>query len=225
MKTDAMAVLFKHLLVVAGVGLASLHVAWAGGINVTALNKAGDPMADVVVYAVPLDAAQNSAVNAQPGAKAEVSSVAQDHLQFTPYVTVVRAGTEVRFPNFDKIEHHVKSFSPAKEFEIKPYEKVTPPPVLFDKSGLVVVYCLIHEWMRAYIYVVDTPYFSKSEAAGTAALDGLPPGNYQIRAWHPDMGAIKPPLQQSIKVGADGVQQVKFDFDFIPKKRKPAKTS
>lgn len=213
-----MAILFKHLLAIAGVGLASLHAAWAGGINAAAFNKSGEPMADVVLYAVPLDA--------QPApSKADFSTVAQDHLQFTPYVTVVRTGTEVRFPNYDKIEHHVKSFSPAKEFEIKPYEKVTPPPILFDKSGVVVVYCLIHEWMRAYVYVVDTPYFGKSEAAGTVALDSLPPGNYQIRAWHPDMGTIKPPLQQTVKLGADGVQQVKFDFDFIPKKRKPAKTS
>jgi hypothetical protein len=39
------------------------------------------------------------------------------------------------------------------------------------------------------------------------------------------MGSIKPPLQQTVKIAADGMQQLKFDFDFIPKKRKPAKTN
>ncbi len=220
MKTHAIAMLFKTMLAIAGVGLVSCSAAWAGGVNAAAFAKSGEPMSDVVIYAVPLDA------HALPSAvKAEVSTVAQDHLQFTPYVTAVRVGSEVRFPNYDKIEHHVKSFSPAREFEIKPYEKVTPPPVVFDKTGVVVIYCLIHEWMRAYVYVVDTPYFGKSEAAGTVALDSLPPGNYEIRAWHPDMGTIKPPLLQTVKLGENGVQQVKFDFDFIPKKRKPAKTS
>ncbi|HEX8956761.1 MAG TPA: methylamine utilization protein [Burkholderiaceae bacterium] len=221
MKTDAIAIRCKHLLAIAGIGWASLHAAWAGGINATVLSKAGEPMPDVVVYAVPQD---SQAARPAPS-KPDISTVAQDNLQFTPYVTAVRLGSEVRFPNYDQIEHHVKSFSPAKEFEIKPYEKVTPPPVLFDKTGVVVVYCLIHEWMRAYVYVVDTPYFGKSEAAGTVALDSLPPGNYQIRAWHPDMGAIKPPLQQTVRIGNNGMQQVKFEFDFIPKKRKPAKTS
>ncbi len=216
MKTGAMAILFKTLLAIAGVGMASCS-AWAGGINVTAHSKAGDAMSDVVVYAVPLD-------TPMPALKSDTSTVAQEHLQFTPYVTVLRTGSEARFPNYDNLDHHVKSFSPVKEFEIKPAKKGAPP-VKFDKPGVVVVYCLIHEWMRAYVYVVDTPYFAKTEAAGTVALDSLPPGNYEVRAWHPDMGTIKPPLRQTMKVGVDGVQQVKFDFDFIPKKRKPAKTS
>ena len=151
--------------------------------------------------------------------------VAQDHLQFSPYVTPIRVGSEIRFPNHDKVEHHVKSFSAAKEFEIKPYEKLTPPPVLFDKTGVVVIYCLIHEWMRSYVYVVDTPYFATTDATGHVSLDNLPPGNYEIRAWHPDMGSIKPPLLQTVKIAADVGQQIKFDFDFIPKKRKPAKTT
>ncbi|MBV8636230.1 MAG: methylamine utilization protein [Burkholderiaceae bacterium] len=215
MKTGTMAGLFKYLSAITAAGLASC--AWAGSINVTAHSKAGDPMADAVIYAMPLD-------TALPPLKFDTSSVAQEHLQFTPYVTVLRTGSEARFPNLDNIDHHVKSFSPAREFEIKPADKGAPP-IKFDKPGVVVVYCLIHEWMRAYVYVVETPYFGKSEAAGTVALDNLPPGNYELRAWHPDMGTIKPPLQQTVKIGADGVQQVKFDFDFIPKKRKPARTS
>ena len=212
------AILFNTLLAIAAAG--PVCGAWAGTIDAAAFAKSGEPMSDAVIYAVPLDARP-------PGqaARADAPTVAQDHLQFTPYVTVVQTGSEVRFPNYDKIEHHVKSFSPAKEFEIKPYEKVTPPPVLFDKTGVVVIYCLIHEWMRAYVYVVDTPYFGKSEAAGTVALADLPPGTYELRAWHPDMGTIKPPLRQTVRLGADGAQQVKFDFDFNPRKRKPAKTS
>ena len=204
-------------LVTAGLLAMSSSLAWAGGISATAYNKSGEAMSDVVVYAIAQDA------HAAAQAKSDISTIAQDHLQFTPYVTAVRLGSEIRFPNYDKVEHHVKSFSPAKEFEIKPYEKTTPPPVLFDKTGVIVIYCLIHEWMRAYVYVVDTPYFAKTEANGQVNLDGLPPGNYEIRAWHPDMGTIKPPLQQVVKITAEGAQQVKFDFDFMPKKRKPVK--
>jgi plastocyanin len=171
----------------------------------------------VVIFATPLDHPIPAAV------KVETPIIAQQNMQFTPYVSVVRVGTEVKFPNYDKIEHHVKSFSPAKEFEIKPYQKVTPPPVLFDKSGIIVVYCLFHEWMRAYVMVVDTPYFGKSDASGVVSLESLPEGKYEIRAWHPDMGYIKPPLLQTVNVASQGMQQIKFNFDFVPKKRKAAK--
>jgi len=191
--------------------------AWAGTVSAVALSKTGDIMSDVVIFATPVDHPIPAAV------KVDAPIIAQQNMQFTPYVSVVRVGTEVKFPNYDKIEHHVKSFSPAKEFEIKPYQKVTPPPVLFDKSGIIVVYCLFHEWMRAYVMVVDTPYFGKSDTSGMVSLDGLPEGKYEIRAWHPDMGYIKPPLLQTVNVASQGAQQIKFNFDFVPKKRKAAK--
>jgi plastocyanin len=192
--------------------------AWGGGISATATDKGGAKMADVVVYATPVGGASIPAADAL-----ETVTIAQDQLQFSPYVTAIRTGTAIKFPNYDKIEHHVKSFSSAKEFEIKVYEKGTPPPVVFDKPGVVIVYCMFHGWMRAYVMVVDTPYFATAEASGAVNLDKLKEGLYEVRAWHPDMGAVKPVLMQTVKVGANGTHEVAFDFDFIAKKRKPAK--
>lgn len=206
-------------LLVASLSALPVAPSWAGTISAAALSKAGEPMPDVVVYATP------SGAKPPPADRVAAETIAQDHLQFMPYVTVVRVGAEIKFPNYDKVDHHVKSFSPAKEFEIKPSESATAAPILFDKPGIVVTYCLIHEWMRAYVMVVDTPYFGKSDASGVVTLDGLPAGSYEIRAWHPDMGSIKPALLQTVTVGAQGTQTVKFDFDFVPRKRKPAKTS
>jgi len=209
--------LHQLLLFFCAVALMLCVPARAGSVSATAYSKTGELMSDVVVFATPLGLA------VPPAGKADTAVIAQQQMQFTPYVTVLRVGTEVKFPNYDKIEHHVKSFSPAKEFEIKPYQKITPPPVMFDKTGIIVVYCLFHEWMRAYVLVVDTPYFGKSEAAGVVDLNNLPEGKYEIRAWHPDMGYIKPPLLQTLNVTATGTQQIRFNFDFNPKKRKSAK--
>ena len=186
----------------------------AGTLSTVAYTKSGEVMSDVIIYATPIGQAVS------PKKPIEAQVIAQDHSQFTPFVSVVQLGTEVKFPNYDKIEHHVKSFSAAKEFEIKPYERTTPAPILFDKTGIVVVYCLLHEWMRAYILVVDTPYFGKSDATGTVTIANLPAGNYEVRAWHPDMGSIKPALMQKLVVDTHGDQRLTFNFDFNPKKRK-----
>lgn len=193
-------------------------VAHAATVTATIVDKANAPMADVVIYATPIGTTGSPALtNPDP------VTISQEGMQFSPYVTPIRVGTAIRFPNYDRLEHHVKSFSPAKQFEIKIYESGTPPPVVFDKPGVVVIYCLLHEWMRAYVYVTDTPYFAKSDLTGTASINGLKEGMYEIRAWHPDMGSIKPPLMQTIKVGDKGVTPATFVFDFLPKKRKPAK--
>ena len=192
----------------------------AASVTINATDKSGALMPNVVVFATPVGTALPPVQRAP-----EPATIAQEELQFKPYVTVVRTGSAIKFPNNDRIEHHVKSFSQVKEFEYKVYDKGTPPPVIFDKPGVVVVYCLLHDWMRAYVLVVDTPYFARGNAAGTASLDGLPDGTYDIKVWHPDLGAIKPPLTQTVKITGNGNQTVAVNFDFLPKKLKPAKQS
>ncbi|WP_339939121.1 methylamine utilization protein [Undibacterium luofuense] len=189
-------------------------VAMAADLHVQLTDKNGNPLSDAVVFATPLKGGLPP-----PDANAR-TTIGQRDMQFSPYVTAIRAGTQIEFPNFDKMEHHVKSFSAAKEFEIKTYEKgVTPPPVTFDKTGVVIVYCLLHNWMRAYVLVLDTPYFSKSETDGSVLLKLPADGEYKIEAWHPQLGAIKPALQQTTQVsGKNGF--LKFQFDFVPVPRK-----
>ena len=83
-------------------------------------------------------------------------TVTQEALSFKPYISVIRAGSSVVFANRDTVEHHIKSFSSSKPFEIavhKPGD--TPPPIRFDKEGAIVAYCILHDWMRATVYVAD----------------------------------------------------------------------
>ena len=144
----------------AGILLTGSVQAYAASVSVNTIDKNAAAMADVIVYATPIGVA------IPPAGKTDTAVIAQNDMQFTPYVTAIRVGSQVKFPNYDKMEHHVKSFSSVKEFEIKTYDRgVTPPPVLFDKPGIVVVYCLLHNWMRAYVLALDTPYFAKTDVS------------------------------------------------------------
>jgi plastocyanin len=157
----------------------------------------GQPLADAVV-AIELRA-QGS--RAPAGTRAEM---AQRERQFQPFVLVVQTGTAVNFPNFDTVRHHVYSFSPVKTFDIKLYTGTPAEPVVFDKPGVATLGCNIHDKMSAHIVVVDTPVFTKTDAQGQARLD-LPPGEHQLRAWHPRVGRPVM-LGQRITVGAAGGQ-------------------
>ena len=147
----------------------------AASFDVTVRDAAGAPLQDAVVYASP---------RSGPAAPAtRTAEVAQQDRQFVPPVTVVQAGTSVRFPNRDPFRHHVYSFSPAKIFEIKLYVGTPADPVTFDKPGEVVLGCNIHDSMVGYIYVVDTPYFAKTSKEGRARLE-VPGGDYEVKVWH-----------------------------------------
>ena len=65
------------------------------------------------------------------------------------------------------------------------YKDKPPESVIFDKPGVVILGCNIHDWMVAYVYVSDTPHFAKTGADGRAVLTKLSPGSYLVRVWHP----------------------------------------
>ena len=130
---------------------------------------------------------------------------------------MVQAGTPVAFPNHDKVRHQVYSFSPAKTFELKLYAGVPSSPIVFDKTGTVVLGCNIHDEMGAYIQVVDTPYFGKTDMSGTVKLDGLVNGKYLLKAWYFRMAPNEAPSELPFTVqGADLSLSTKLRVKAVP---------
>ncbi|MEP7262736.1 MAG: methylamine utilization protein [Usitatibacter sp.] len=188
--------------------LLSAVAAHAATIEVFATDSAGQPVADVAVFAV-----SPSTTAETKNAKA---SIEQKDREFIPFVSVIQQGTTVSFPNQDPILHHVYSFSPAKNFEIKLYTGKAPSEVIFDKSGVVVLGCNIHDWMTAYVVVVPTPYFARTDATGMARLRDVPAGSYEIRAWHPMQRAALVPYPLAVDARASA--KATFTFDLVSRK-------
>ncbi|MDB6062454.1 MAG: hypothetical protein JWM78_2557 [Verrucomicrobiaceae bacterium] len=130
--------------------------------------------------------------------------------QFDPHVLVVRKNTSVRFPNKDDIRHQVYSFSPAKRFELRLYHGQLANPIVFDTAGEVALGCNIHDKMIGYIYVVDTPWFAKSDSQGSALIANVPAGTYSARLWYPGVMPTAAGLEQSVKVAASGEVTLNF---------------
>jgi len=160
----------------AGLCTAAAH---AASLPVQAVNPRGQPLANAVVYAVPVN---GKAPAVESGKKAIIDQIDRE---FVPLVSVIQTGTAVSFPNKDDVEHAVYSFSPPKRFEIKLYSGVPARPVVFDKPGMVTLGCNIHDSMVAYVMIVDTPWFAKTDKSGRATIENLPAGSYRIVAWHP----------------------------------------
>jgi hypothetical protein len=154
-------------------------------------------------------------------AKPPQDAVDQVDKQFVPYVKPIFVGSKVRFPNSDNIRHQVYSFSPAKKFELPLYGGTDAPPVVFDKPGVVVLGCNIHDWMVGYIYVSETPFFAKTAAAGTASIDDMPPGDYTVRLWHPSMEHAEESTARRVTLNADAPTTVEWELALKPAFRVP----
>lgn len=171
----------------------------AGTVQVQVSDAAGKPLAGAVVFADSPEA--RTAL--KPGAGA---AIVQRDKQFQPQVSVVTVGTAVSFPNEDTVRHHVYSFSPVKKFEIKLYVGTPAAPVVFDKPGVAVLGCNIHDHMAAWVLVLETPYSARTGADGQATLAQVPPGAYRLRAWHPELPPGAPAAEQAISVAATPVR-------------------
>jgi plastocyanin len=157
-----------------------------------------DPELVAVVYAEPRDEATKAAVAAVvPNSTTPRSeaTIVQKGMRFIPSVLPIFVGTAVNFPNEDDMYHNVFSYSSTHPFDLGRYRKdEKAAQVIFDQKGIVKVYCEIHEFMRATILVLDTPYFTVTNTEGKFQLDNLVPGNYTLNAWVNDKSVWSRPL-------------------------------
>ncbi|MBO9518066.1 MAG: methylamine utilization protein [Porphyrobacter sp.] len=167
--------LILGLLVLCSAGLAR-----AGDLTVVVRDSGGRPVADAVVMAD---------VAGQPAPAPGHFVISQKSMAFVPFVLVIPVGSTVEFGNLDPFRHHVYSFSPAKEFELKLFGQGQTRPVRFDKPGLVAIGYNIHDSMQAFIQVVTTPFAVKTDGQGRATLHGVSNEVRELRVWHPYLRA------------------------------------
>jgi plastocyanin len=194
--------------------LAAAAFAWPASahaiVKAEVVGPAGEPVEDAAVFLRPTSGQKTAGHPPLP------ASVEQHDREFVPYLTVVQIGAAVRFPNQDPIRHHIYSFSRPKKFEIKLYAGDGPEPIVFDKPGVVTMGCNVHDWMLGYVFVVDTPWFGKTDAHGQVQIDAVEAGDYEARVWHPRQRGEAPP--QTIKLPGPTQDPLRFVLDVVPRK-------
>lgn len=174
--------------------LAGSIVVEAADLTVMVAGRDGRGVDEVVVTATPAVPNTGSPPTLRPAV------MDQKNLAFLPRVLVVAAGTRVEFPNNDSVSHQVYSFSTAKHFQLPLYKGQVHPPITFDRPGIVVLGCNIHDAMVGYIYVTDAPYFGTTEAGGSLHLKGLPAGDYRVAIWSPFIADVPESLARTVHV-------------------------
>jgi plastocyanin len=134
----------------------------------------------------------------------------QNGCKYLPRVFGIQTGQPLSIVNSDPTNHNVH-FQPkinreGNESQLKGQAPITKK---FTKpETLILVKCNMHSWMTAYIGVLPHPFYAVSAADGTFTIKGLPPGDYEIEAWHEKYGA------KTLKVKVAEKADAKADFSF-----------
>ena len=129
---------------------------------------------------------------------------------YHPHVVGVRACQPIDFVNSDAVLHNVHgapSASASWNFSMGA-QNSRRQQVIAKPEVAVAVRCDVHPWMRAWIGVVDHPYFAVTGPDGQFTLPDVPPGDYVVAAWHERFGTREAKVTVEPKVAA----QVTFTF-------------
>ena len=139
----------------------------------------------------------------------------QDGCMFEPRVQGVQVGQDFLMKNSDPLIHNVRSFSMRN----RPFNVAQPPntpdrkKIFKRKENEVMIQCDFHPWMKAYLFVMDHPYFAVTDSKGEYSIKGLPPGKYTLTAWHEEFG------EQEADITVDSTGGAQAGFTFKPKKK------
>ena len=185
-----------HQIAAAVAALPIATAAIAAPISIQVVGGDGRPLGGAVVtVTVP---------GTPPPAPNRTYSVAQRNIQFDPQVLIVPVGATVAFPNFDKVRHHVYSFSKPKRFELKLFGRDESRTVIFDKPGAVTLGCNIHDAMSGVVYATASPYTAQTDANGRIRLN-VPAGAARVAVWHPSIRAAGNTLEQKATIAPGGL--------------------
>jgi len=125
-----------------------------------------------------------------------------------PYVQAITTSSTLNVGNDDRVlqTNRFINVGTGKIVAYAPFndDGEVVPVDRFREPAEIEVVSEQHPWAHAWIAVLDHPYFAQTDAKGEFKIDGVPPGKYKLRAWHPALGfaddSLTVPGGQSVSI-------------------------
>ena len=138
-----------------------------------------------------------------------------ENCRIAPFVTPVRNHHPLSIVNKDTITHDIQAYSLADVYTFAMFNKPMLPESAASKEirirkGHYVfrTQCGVHDFMQSWGLAVGSPYFAVTGSDGRYTIPDLPPGDYDVIAWHPHMKV----QAQRVTVSPNGHAALDFRF-------------
>lgn len=132
---------------------------------------------------------------------------------YEPLVVGVMAGQEITFVNSDTVLHNIHTLPKENDGHnfAMPSKGMRTTKTFDYQEVMVRTKCDVHPWMRAYIGVVEHPYFAVTGADGAFELNNVPPGDYTLEIWHEEYGR----QTKQVTVTEKATAEVSFGMTYL----------
>jgi plastocyanin len=138
----------------------------------------------------------NNIENYSFAAPADPAVLDQRGCRYSPRVIAMVAGQKLAVKNSDSTSHNVHP-QPKNNTGFNKSQAAGEPDIIrtFDKpEERIPVKCDQHPWMKAWISVMNHPFFAVTDAEGKYNIAGVPPGSYTLVVWHEKLGVQNIPV-------------------------------
>jgi hypothetical protein len=184
------------------------HVCGDGHVEQNPVRVSAGRLADVVVFLEGIERGKP-----WPSTPAEI---VQEKCAFHPFVQVAQRGAELKVINKDPLLHNIHTYEIIGRARRTLFNIAQPRAGQIDAHSLemrrgqvVEVACDAHNWMSAWIYTLDHPYWAVIGHDGNFEIGDVPPGNYRLVAWHPALGT----QSRDVVVRANGRLSLEIAFN------------
>jgi plastocyanin len=134
----------------------------------------------------------------------------QQQCRYVPRVIGVQVGQQLSIRNSDPLLHNVHGEGAINQpFDVgTPVQGVEVKRTFATREVMLPVKCNVHSWMKAYIGVVEHPYFAVSDQGGRFSIAQLPAGTYTLEIWHEQFGT----QTQQVTLGAKETKDLTFTY-------------
>jgi len=134
----------------------------------------------------------------------------------TPFVTPVRNNHPLNIISHDPIVHDIQGYTLKDDVTFQMFNKPMPPKesavkqIKFRPNHYIFrVQCGVHSYMQMWGIGAANPYFAVSGPDGSYSISDIPPGEYDVLAWHP---LLKPQVRR-VTISPNGQLSENFKFD------------
>lgn len=136
-----------------------------------------------------------------------------DNCAWDPQVQAAVTGGTLNVVNYDPLVEraYATDLATGDTVAIAPFTddgQVIPYDKLLRTSGVYEFSVESRPMSRAWLVVLDQPYFAVTDSRGSFTIDSVPPGLHHIRAWHPMLGVA----DGTVTVAPDGSATVDLRF-------------
>lgn len=133
----------------------------------------------------------------------------QENCHYIPHVFTMMTNQPLKVKNSDQTLHNIHAWAEKNpQFNVgQPVKDMVNETKFANPEVPLPIRCDVHKWMGAFVGVFNHPFHTVSKPAGAFELK-LPPGSYEITAWHEKFGK----KTMMVEVKDNDKKEVNFAF-------------